>query len=107
MRKLTIAMTIAISLLAVSFAYRYYLITELRKPVLAELSDPDSALFRNERIGGNWLVTGSILCGEVNSKNRMGGYIGYMPFTSWGKISADIGVDDLMSDVVNVQCEDI
>lgn len=45
---------------------------ELRKPVLAQLKDPDSATFRNET-----LRPSSTLCGEYNSKNGMGGYAGY------------------------------
>lgn len=48
---------------------------ELRKPVLAQLKDPDSATFRNE-----FLRPGNALCGEYNSKNGMGGYAGYTRF---------------------------
>ncbi|MGV8805320.1 MAG: hypothetical protein ACWA6Y_10210 [Polaromonas sp.] len=48
---------------------------ELRKPVLAQLKDPDSATFRNET-----LRPPGTLCGEYNSKNSMGGYAGYARF---------------------------
>lgn len=48
----------------------------------AQLTDPDSAKFRNIRYG--YLVRGKpdhrIVCGEINAKNRMGGYVGYTPF---------------------------
>lgn len=39
------------------------------------LFDPDSAQFRNEETASD----GSV-CGEVNSKNRMGGYVGFTRF---------------------------
>lgn len=41
-----------------------------RNWVRAELTDPDSAKFRNQKG----------YCGEVNSKNRMGGYTGFVRF---------------------------
>lgn len=41
-----------------------------------QLIDPDSAQFRNMAVSAK----GNIVCGEVNSKNRMGGYVGYQPF---------------------------
>lgn len=43
--------------------------------VLAKLNDEDSAKFRNIRVLGIGEV-----CGEVNAKNRMGGYVGYQHF---------------------------
>jgi hypothetical protein len=40
------------------------------------LSDPDSATFKSDteyaKKDGNFIV-----CGQVNAKNRMGGYVGY------------------------------
>lgn len=46
------------------------------------LSDPGSAQFRNEHIvkNGDALV----LCGEVNAKNQMGGYTGFVRFVAGG-----------------------
>lgn len=44
-----------------------------REAVKAELTDPDSAQFRNEEESAK----GSVTCGEVNSRNRMGGYVGF------------------------------
>lgn len=48
----------------------------VKNEVRAQLVDPDSAKFRNIRIfeNGNY-------CGEVNAKNRMGGYSGFVEFS--------------------------
>ena len=48
--------------------------TEYRATVTGVLLDPQSAQFRNEKIAGGFY------CGEVNSKNRMGGYAGFNRF---------------------------
>lgn len=80
--------------LAGAYGYRWYLMSELRKPVLAELNDPDSAKFRNERLVSPWTVSNSILCGEMNAKNRMGGYAGFSAFyvsTLGGKRTVEVG----------------
>lgn len=45
--------------------------------VMLLLRDPDSAQFRNLRLLANHSV-----CGEVNSKNGFGGYVGFKPFFS-------------------------
>jgi hypothetical protein len=48
----------------------------IRAEVRQQLSDPESARFR-------WLekkTDGNVYCGFVNSKNRMGGYVGFVPF---------------------------
>lgn len=54
-------------------------IPKARQPVQALMRDPASAQFRNERI-----ASGGVLCGEVNSKNAMGGYVGFKKFISMG-----------------------
>lgn len=49
-----------------------------REMVKNNLADPYSAKFRNDRV-----VTGKSLnavCGQVNMKNRMGGYNGYITY---------------------------
>jgi hypothetical protein len=38
------------------------------------LSDPDSALFKETKKSS---VNKEVLCGEMNAKNKMGGYVGY------------------------------
>lgn len=45
-----------------------------REMVRAELVDPESAQFRNLH------TKGDKICGEVNAKNGMGGYVGFVPF---------------------------
>ena len=42
-----------------------------REAVKDRLKDPDSAKFKSEKING------TTVCGEVNSKNSYGGYIGF------------------------------
>lgn len=47
--------------------------------VRAQLTDPASATFRNVRsVRDEYGVVG--VCGEVNAKNRMGGYVGFVEF---------------------------
>lgn len=77
MRKKILASLVLLGILAVGvFVYRQYLISEMRKPVLMQLKDPDSALFRNEKLLTPW-NSSEFWCGEVNAKNEMGGYSGY------------------------------
>lgn len=70
--------------------YRWHLINALRGAVLDQLVDPDSALFRHEQFRSDWTAKGSYLCGEVNSKNRMGGYVGYKAFSAFSPTFAVI-----------------
>ena len=68
-------------------------ITELgRAEVLRRLKDPDSAKFR-----GLFVFNGVTLCGEVNSKNSMGGYVGFQRFLNIvpaGLVELDSGSED-------------
>lgn len=48
-----------------------------RASVINLLKDPASAQFRDER-----LTPGGVLCGEVNAKNAMGGYVGFRKYIS-------------------------
>ncbi|MFC5372946.1 hypothetical protein ACFPIF_10300 [Brevundimonas faecalis] len=48
-----------------------------------KLVDPDSARFRNVRAYPQASGTTAV-CGEVNAKNRAGGYNGYQRFISAG-----------------------
>ncbi|MDT8071039.1 MAG: hypothetical protein ROO76_23020 [Terriglobia bacterium] len=64
----------------------------MKERVKRELVDPDSAQFRNVELfravithacdTGEDMVGSYTLCGEVNSKNRFGGYAGYTRFYS-------------------------
>jgi hypothetical protein len=76
-------------------AYRYYMVSSLRGPVMAEMVDPESAQFRGERYFGPWTVSGGILCGQVNAKNRMGGYVGFKYFSgnANGALISEFGED--------------
>jgi hypothetical protein len=54
-------------------------IPRAREPMVAFLKDPTSAEFRNEKI-----TKSGVLCGEVNSKNSMGGYVGFKRYIAAG-----------------------
>ena len=81
-RKLSSAVVSGVLLLSL-FSYRAYLINELRSEVLKQLKDPGSAQFQNEHFWSSWSPTGGVLCGEVNAKNVMGGYVGYRVFVAF------------------------
>lgn len=51
-------------------------IDRAREAVAEQLTDPSSAQFRNE-----WSKKDGWVCGEVNSKNAMGGYVGFKRYT--------------------------
>ncbi|MDC5702924.1 hypothetical protein OFN14_18270, partial [Acinetobacter baumannii] len=44
------------------------------------MKDPDSTKFRNVREITNTLGN-KVLCGQINSKNSYGGYVGFMDFS--------------------------
>lgn len=48
----------------------------LKKRVAETLTDPLSAQFRNTKLSPDQ----KFLCGEINAKNKMGGYVGFRPF---------------------------
>lgn len=92
---------------AIIIGWRFYLVSELKKPVLAKLSDPDSAQFQNLKYVGNWTVQGGVLCGQVNAKNRMGGYVGYQWFDADAKsaIVEDDVVKKIYDDASLKRCD--
>ena len=59
-----------------------------KKAVRERLSDPDSAQFSEIFKGPE---SGGALCGLVNAKNRMGGYVGRTPFY-YSKASGDVSL---------------
>lgn len=58
-----------------TFYFGYYRPQQkVMEGVSASLVDPESARFRNISIKGDYA------CGEVNGRNRLGGYVGYKQF---------------------------
>ncbi len=55
--------------------------------VLGKLKDPESARFRNIRSVGDQGAVGEIVCGEVNARNAMGGYVGFRKFHYSAKVA--------------------
>ncbi len=57
-----------------------------RNAVKEKLNDPASAQFRNDRVteaeAGIKAKGGFYVCGEVNAKNRMGGYTGFTQYVA-------------------------
>lgn len=51
-----------------------------KESVASNLLDPSSAMFRNLQVKS--FAEGYVLCGEVNAKNRYGGYVGFQPFVA-------------------------
>lgn len=49
-------------------------IEQAKVAISKDLKDPSSAQFRNVRV-----ISGKV-CGEVNAKNAMGGYVGFQRF---------------------------
>lgn len=49
-------------------------IVQAKKLVEAELIDPRSAQYEDVK------ASGAVVCGRVNAKNRMGGYVGFKRF---------------------------
>lgn len=81
MKKVFLSVLLLVLVVAGSaFAWRWQMIQELRKPLLADLTDPDSAMFRNEMVVSPWDSSDVMYCGEFNAKNQMGGYAGYKSF---------------------------
>jgi len=69
-------------------------IVAAERAVKASLSDPDSAQFKD--VYANYTVKfGVVACGQVNAKNKMGGYAGFKRFVSAGKSVVLEGQDNL------------
>lgn len=63
------------------------------------LNDPDSAQFRDDVVLENGRV-----CGEVNSKNKMGGYVGFLPYMFKEKQAPLIGQEDWQRETIREYC---
>lgn len=58
-------------------------VANIKATVVRTFFDPESARFRNIRAADVTLSSGEQIrrvCGEVNGKNRLGGYVGYQWF---------------------------
>ena len=75
-----VAAVVAAAIVAAIGYREFALIRPMKAMILVRLKDPGSAEFRNVRYLGDWTVQGGVLCGEVNAKNAMGGYVGYHHF---------------------------
>jgi hypothetical protein len=53
-----------------------------RASIRESLADPESARFRREKVVA--YDDGVLVCGEMNAKNRFGGYVGYDLYISSG-----------------------
>jgi hypothetical protein len=53
-------------------------IAKVKSDILESMKDPDSVKFRRLSTSSD----GSMICGEVNSKNAMGGYVGFKKFVN-------------------------
>lgn len=90
MKRIAYALLMLAGLAAAFLAYRQFvLLPPLKAQVLRQLTDPDSAQWRDLHYYGDWTPSGGLLCGEVNAKNAMGGYAGYRSFSADAK-SANI-----------------
>ena len=65
---------------------------DFRRQLEAQLKDPGSAEYRNEHLYPRKTDEDLSLCGEVNSKNSFGGYVGFRRFMVSGKL---VLVEDL------------
>lgn len=66
---------------------------EAKAKVRDLLRDPQSAQFSDVRTTGN----GLLVCGMVNAKNGMGGYVGKRTFVVWGDHDAAVASDEIES----------
>lgn len=86
MRKLRLPFVLILAVLAGCTDADSARIDLARNAVKEKLSDPGSAQFRNDRITeaepGIKAKGGFYVCGEVNAKNRMGGYTGFTQYVA-------------------------
>ena len=84
-------------------------VAKAKKQAISELADPDSAKFRNLEVKEYTNKEDKrrlILCGEINAKNRFGGYAGFRPFSADEDMSIIINdqFGHVMIEVWKIQC---
>jgi hypothetical protein len=67
-------------------------LSKARKSILSELKDPGSAQFRDVRKGTD--EDRARICGQVNSKNGYGGYVGFQKFVYFPDSDESVILDD-------------
>jgi hypothetical protein len=79
---------------------KYQKIRDAKEKVANQLKDPSSAQFKNLKFDG------SVVCGEVNGKNSMGGYVGYAQFHVFGNsVLVDTNEDEYMGKIAKKLCD--
>lgn len=77
-------------------------VEKVKRDILESMKDPDSAKFRRITISPD----GSMVCGEVNAKNSMGGYVGFKKFVNIADKGADFSFyEDSDNTVIADACD--
>lgn len=82
MKARTVAAGVVCALAAAGAGAYYAPIFIAKRAVVRTMKDPDSAQFRDvrwRRASGDLLAT---VCGEVNARNALGGYVGFTRFVA-------------------------
>lgn len=64
--------------------------SKARAIVRNELLDPEAAQFRDDEVS----TSGKSVCGQVNTKNRMGGYVGFIKYVAMPDVGKALIADD-------------
>ena len=100
---ITLATLVVLSLSATFYVINMGVPTWAANPILAyqaesvvkaHLSDPESAQFKNQ----------DGMCGEVNSKNKLGGYAGFQRYIGAGKTLVFDDNSDSFEDLWQINC---
>ncbi len=86
MKKILLTMLACTCLSSNAYADDSALLKRAKAAVKEQLNDADSAKFRNLKVRNG--DKGKIVCGEVNAKNRFGGYVGFQHFIAIGNSAA-------------------
>lgn len=71
-------------------------IATANKAIERELIDPGSVQYRNVKA-----YPGGRVCGELNSKNRMGGYVGFKNFI-YSQADSIVNIDATVTDTLSI-----
>jgi hypothetical protein len=69
------------------------------KAIERNLSDPSSAQYKNVNS-----YSEDVVCGEVNAKNRMGGYVGFQPFIFNGRKPGEAKIENVGTSDIDLWC---